>query len=126
MKAVTLPSPPIALGRRKRLLVVPALGLPISWSLVASMPSKAEEAKSRPPLIGWAMAPTTPFPTPLKKPVQCSLHESRARLRYGKQVYHIPSIICYVGSSKIVCIAQLMQTVINSNHRNTHATLEPQ
>jgi len=32
------------------------------------MPSKAEEAKSRPPLMGWAMAPTTPFPTPLKKP----------------------------------------------------------
>ena len=68
MKAVTLPSPPMALGSLRRLLVVPALGRPISWSLVASMPSKAEEAKSKPPLSGCAMAPTTPLPTPLKKP----------------------------------------------------------
>ena len=68
MKAVTLPSPPIALGSLRRLLTVPARGRPISWSLVASMPSKADEAKSKTPLVGWATAPITPLPTPLKKP----------------------------------------------------------
>lgn len=65
----SLRSPPMARGRRRRLTARGRLlRRPRMVLLLASMPSKAEDMKSRAPLTGCAAAPTSPWPSPLTKP----------------------------------------------------------